>query len=197
MSKTTSLLTRRRLDEVADSPAILAQLQRYAKRRLARARRSLPEGALPHLDGEDLVQEALAETFVGTLSRERGRHPRQHHLTSLPDYTRWLQSVINSLVANLRASAAARARRIRLEGAFELVCPAPNAREVADFRLRMAALLTELRREFAHRPVILALLRDWERDSAHLDRLPGKPFNTHVVRQAVRRILRRRPELRP
>ena len=171
MSKTTSLLTRRRLDEVAESPVIIAQLQRHAERRLARVRRSLPEGALQQLDGEDLVKEALVEAFVGTLSHERGRHPRKRHLTSGPEFTRWLQSVLNSLAANLRASAAARARRIKLEGAFELVCPAPNACEVADFRLRMAALLTELRREFAHRPVILALLRDWERDSAHLDRL--------------------------
>ncbi len=55
----TSLLTRRRPDEIADSPAILAQLQRNAQRRLARARRSLPEGALQQLNGEDPVRRLL------------------------------------------------------------------------------------------------------------------------------------------
>ena len=80
--------------------------------------------------------------------------------------------------------------------AAEIACPAPSVREQVDFRLRLAALITELRAEFAHRPVLLALLDQWSRDGAHLDRLPGKPFSAHVLRVAARRILRRSPDLR-
>jgi len=185
--------TRELLDQVANSPATMAQLRAHAHRRLERARHSLPVDALNQLAADDLVQQALAETFIGTLARNRGRHPRRQHLANLRVFTDFLGSTINSLVSNQRVALAARMRRTELSLAAEVVCPAPSVQAQVDFRLRLAALITELRAEFAHRPVLLALLNAWERDGAHLDRLPGKPFNAYVVRQAARRILLRSP----
>jgi len=174
----------------------MARLRAHAHRRLERARRSLPADALNQLAADDLVQQALTETFSGTLARNRGRHPRRPHLANLSAFTTWLGSTINSLVSNQRVALAARVRRTELSLAGEIACPAPSVREQVDFRLRLAALITELRAEFAHRPALLELLEQWERDGAHLDRLPGKPFNAHVVRHAARRVLRRSPDLR-
>lgn len=174
----------------------MAQLRGHARRRLERARHSLPADALNQLAADDFVQQALAETFIGTLARHRGRHPRRTHLANLPVFKHFLQSTINSLVSNQRVALAASIRRTELSLAAEIACPAPSVREQVDFRLRLAALITELRAEFAHRPVLLKLLDQWLRDGAHLDRLPGKPFNAHVVRLAARRILRRSPDFR-
>ena len=174
----------------------MARLCAHAHRRLERARHSLPADALNQLAAEDFVQQALTETFIGTLARNRGRHPRRQHLANPAVFTDWLGSTINSLVSNHRVALAARMRRTELSLAGEIACPAPSVREQVDFRLRLAALIEELRAEFAHRPVLLELLAQWERDGAHLDRLPGKPFNAHVVRHAARRILRRSPDLR-
>ena len=171
----------------------MAQLRAHAHRRLERARHSLPADALNQLAADDLVQQALTETFIGTLARNRGRHPRRQHLTNLRVFTDFLGSTINSLVSNQRVALAARVRHTGLSLAAEIACPAPSVREQVDFRLRLAALFEELRAEFAHRPVLLELLAEWARDGAHLDRLPGKPFNAHAVRQAARRILRRSP----
>ena len=186
-----SLSTRDLLEQVAHSPNLLRSLRAHAERRLHRVRRSLPEGAMQHLDGEDLVQEALAMAFLGLRSRKQGRHPRPKHRADLVAFTHWLRSLINSLVSNLRAGALARCRRLKRH--LELATPRhePGVLDQVDFQLRMAALIAALRREFSGRPVILQLLRDWERDCAHLDRLPGKPFNAHVVRQAAKRFLRR------
>ena len=174
----------------------MAQLRAHAHRRLERARHSLPADALNQLAADDLVQQALTETVIGTLARNRGRHPRRQQLANLPAFTVFLGNTINSLVSNQRVALAARIRRTELSLAAEIACPAPGVREQVDFRLRLAALITELRAEFAHRPVLLKLLDQWLRDGAHLDRLPGKPFNAHVVRQAARRILRRSPDFR-
>jgi len=188
--------TRELLDQVANSPVSMAQLRAHAHRRLERARHSLPTDALNQLAADDLVQQALTETFIGTLTCQWGRHPRRPHLANLSAFTAWLGSTINSLVSNQRVALAARVRRTELSLAGEIACPAPGVREQVDFRLRLAALITELRAEFAHRPVLLELLDQWERDGAHLDRLPGKPFNAHVVRQAARRVLRGSPDFR-
>jgi len=188
--------TRDLLDQVANSPAIMAQLRGHAHHRLECARHSLPADALNQLAADDLVQQALTETFLGTLARNRGRHPRRQHLANLPVFRDFLGSAINSLVSNQRVALAARIRRTELSLAAEITCPAPGVREQVDFRLRLAALITELRAEFAHRPVLLKLLDQWLRDGAHLDRLPGSPFNAYLVRQAARRILRRSPDLR-
>lgn len=173
----------------------MAQLRAHAHRRLERARHSLPAEALRHLAADDFVQEALTETFIGTLARNRGRHPRRQHLANLRVFTDFLGSTINSLVSNQRVALSARVRRTELSLAAEIACPAPSVREQVDFRLRLAALIEELRTEFARHPVLLELLAEWARDGAHLDRLPGKPFNAHAVRQAARRILRRSPDL--
>lgn len=188
--------TRELLDQVANSQATMAQLRAHAHRRLERARHSLPADALNQLAADDLVQQALTETFIGTLARNRGRHPRRQHLANLPDFRDFLGNAINSLVSNQRVALAARIRRTELSLAAELACPAPSVQAQVDFSLRLAALITELRAEFAHRPVLLALLDQWSRDGAHLDRLPGKPFSAHVLRVAARRILRRSPDLR-
>ncbi len=174
----------------------MAQLRAHAHRRLERARHSLPADALNQVAADDFVQQALAETFIGTLAPNRGRHPGRQHLANLPAFTYWLQSALNSLVSNQRVALAASIRRTELSLAGELACPAPSVREQVDFHLRLAALIQELRSEFAHRPVLLELLDQWLRDGAHLDRLPGKSFNAHVVRLAARRILRRSPDLR-
>ena len=174
----------------------MAQLRGHAHRRLERARHSLPADALNQLAADDLVQQALTETFLGTLGRNRGRHPRRQHLANLRVFTDFLGSTINSLVSNQRVALASRIRRTELSLAGEIACPAPSVREQVDFRLRLAALIQELRSEFAHRPVLLELLDQWLRDGPHLDRLPGKPFNAHVVRRAARRILLRSPDLR-
>ena len=174
----------------------MAQLRAHAHRRLERARHSLPADALNQLAADDLVQQALTETFIGTLARNRGRHPRRQQLANLPDFRDFLGSTINSLVSNQRVAFAARIRRTELSLVAEIACPAPSLREEVDFRLRLAALISELRAEFAHRPVLLKLLDQWLRDGAHLDRLPGKPFNAHVVRLAARRILRHSPDFR-
>ena len=174
----------------------MARLRAHAHRRLERARHSLPADALNQLAADDLVQQALTETFIGTLARNRGRHPRRQHLVNLPVFRDFLGSTINSLVSNQRVALAASIRRTELSLAGEIACPAPSVREQVDFRLRLAALIQELRSEFAHRPVLLELLDQWLRDGPHLDRLPGKPFNAHVVRLAARRILRRSPDFR-
>lgn len=188
--------TRELLDQVANSPATMAQLRAHAHRRLERTRHSLPADALNQIAADDLVQQALAETFIGTLAHNRGRHPGRQHLANLSAFRGFLGSTINSLVSNQRMALAARVRRTELSLAAEIACPAPSVQAQVDFRLRLAALITELRAEFARRPVLLALLDQWERDGTHLDRLPGKPFNAHVVRQAARRVLRRSPDLR-
>ena len=175
----------------------MAWLLTHARQRLARARQSLPSGALQHLDAEDVVQQAFAETWLGSVDSTCGRHPRARHLTDEATFTHLLGSVINSLVANQRTMLAARVRHAELAALAELTCPAVPVREQVDFRLRLAALLQALRAEFAHRPVLLALLDQWERDGAHWDRLPGTRFNAHVVRRAARRLFLERPELRP
>lgn len=51
----------------------MAQLRAHAHRRLERARHSLPADTLNQLAADDLGQQALTETFIGTLARNRGR----------------------------------------------------------------------------------------------------------------------------
>ena len=197
VNTSTSQRTHELLATVAHSNVSMARLLTHARQRLARARQSLPSGALQHLDAEDVVQQAFAETSLGSVDSTRGRHPRARHLTDEATFTHWLGSVINSLIANQRTVLAARARHAEPAALEALACPKVSVREQVDFRLRLAALLQALRAEFAHRPALLALLDQWERDGAHLDRLPGTRFNAHVVRRVARRLLQERPELRP
>ncbi|MEQ2006986.1 MAG: hypothetical protein ABMA26_09310 [Limisphaerales bacterium] len=126
--------TRDLLDQAANSPTTMAQLRAHAHRRLERARHSLPADALRHLAADDFVQEALTETFIGTLTRNRGRHPRRQHLANLRVFTDFLGSTINSLVCNQRVALSARVRRTELSLAAEIACPAPSVREQVDFR---------------------------------------------------------------
>ena len=116
---------------------------------------------------------------------------------SLDTFLGWLGSVINSQLSN-----ASHARAIWIRRAHDAAPPAPSAQPrtaaaQTDFRLRLAALLAPLRREFSHRPALLALLNTWEQHGEDLDRLPGSPFNAHQVRAALRRVLARTPELHP